>query len=364
MRIIHCADLHLDSALTTNFDEETAQIRGNEILNSFCRMVDYAAKQGVEAVLIAGDLFDRNTVSPTVQNMVMHQIQKHESISFYYLRGNHDLGFRGFEQNTPPNLFLFGEEWRDYCRGNVVISGLELTGRNRDVLYTPNPAPGKFHIVMLHGQEVGVQCSEATEDIQVSSFRGSEIDYLALGHLHGFRFQKLDGRGIYCYPGCLEPRGFDEPGDHGFVLLDIPEEGRFRAEFVPFASRRAEVVWVDITDCRTTPEVLERINNDPGWQKTGTGDLIKLVLCGECPAEAERNLKYLQTALQDSVFLLRIADRTGVHISVDEYERDRSLKGEFVRRVMAADLPQQRKKAIIRLGLRALAGEKGSSLCD
>lgn len=137
-----------------------------------------------------------------------------------------------------------------------------------------------------------------------------------------------------------------------------------RAEFVPFASRRADVVWVDITDCENTPQVLERINNDPGWQKTGTGDLIKLVLCGECPAEAERNLKYLQTALQDSVFLLRIADNTGVYISMDEYERDRSLKGEFVRRVMAADLPQPQKKAIIRLGMRALAGEKGSNLCD
>ena len=32
---------------------------------------------------------------------------------------------------------------------------------------------------------------------------------------------KMDSRGIYCYPGCLEGRGFDECEQKGFVVLDI-----------------------------------------------------------------------------------------------------------------------------------------------
>ena len=42
MRIIHCADLHLDSKMTANLSKEQARDRKGEILRTFGRMVEYA----------------------------------------------------------------------------------------------------------------------------------------------------------------------------------------------------------------------------------------------------------------------------------------------------------------------------------
>ena len=57
MKIIHCADLHLDSKMTANLTKEQAKERKNEILRTFTRMVDYAKKNSVKAILITVDIY-------------------------------------------------------------------------------------------------------------------------------------------------------------------------------------------------------------------------------------------------------------------------------------------------------------------
>ena len=57
-KIIHCADLHLDSPMETHMTEEQASIRNTEIIHTFLRLTEYAAKNDVRAVIIAGDMFD------------------------------------------------------------------------------------------------------------------------------------------------------------------------------------------------------------------------------------------------------------------------------------------------------------------
>ena len=63
MKIIHCADLHLDSKMTSNLDREKARERKNELLLTYKRMIDYANKEGITDIIIAGDLFDTKNVS-------------------------------------------------------------------------------------------------------------------------------------------------------------------------------------------------------------------------------------------------------------------------------------------------------------
>ena len=58
MKLIHCADLHFDSKLNANLSQESAKERRAELLDTFVRMVAYAKENAVEAILIAGDLFD------------------------------------------------------------------------------------------------------------------------------------------------------------------------------------------------------------------------------------------------------------------------------------------------------------------
>ena len=52
MKIIHCADLHLDSKMESNLDREAAGMRRDELLDTFERMVAYAAEQNVRVILI------------------------------------------------------------------------------------------------------------------------------------------------------------------------------------------------------------------------------------------------------------------------------------------------------------------------
>ena len=74
VKLIHCADLHLDSAMTTHLSKEKAQERKAELLRTFERMVEYARENEVEAILIAGDLFDRKNVSATARKSVRQAI--------------------------------------------------------------------------------------------------------------------------------------------------------------------------------------------------------------------------------------------------------------------------------------------------
>ena len=87
MKIIHCADIHLDSKMSANLTKEKARERKTELLTTFQNMVAYGVEQGVAAIIIAGDLFDTKNVSATARNVVKDLIQGHPQIAFYYLQG-------------------------------------------------------------------------------------------------------------------------------------------------------------------------------------------------------------------------------------------------------------------------------------
>ena len=113
MKLIHCADIHLNSSLSTHLDGDKQKQRRTEILHTFLRMVDYAAEQSVDGILIAGDLFDTKKVDRATGNAVLSAITGHPEILFFYLRGNHDAdGFLQSLDEIPDNLKLFGDTWR------------------------------------------------------------------------------------------------------------------------------------------------------------------------------------------------------------------------------------------------------------
>ena len=61
MRIIHCADIHVDSKMESHFSKEQADDRRKEIVDTFSSMVQFAKKNDVKVIIIAGDLFDTKT---------------------------------------------------------------------------------------------------------------------------------------------------------------------------------------------------------------------------------------------------------------------------------------------------------------
>lgn len=379
MKIIHCADLHLDSKLHTHLDRDLARRRRDELLHNFERLAGYAAENDVEVIMIAGDLFDRDTVSQLAANTVLSVIKTHPQIRFYYLRGNHDtgdcLGSSGpVQARSLPNLYLFGNRWKTYYdgkEGRISISGLELTrGSSAGAVSGLHLDPASFNIVMLHGQESGSRpggISERKEKgsgyagtVSIPGLRGRGIDYLALGHIHAYKKAPLDSRGIYCYPGCLEGRGFDECGPHGFVLLEIDEKtGAMTHRFVPFARRTLYALRTDVTGCLTTAQMKDLMEDTIRAAGCTNSDMADMTLCGELDVDCEKDIGYLRMSLESKFFFSRLRDATTLRINIEDYLYDQSLRGEYVRMVMAdPSVPPEDKTAVIRCGFRAMDGEE------
>lgn len=366
MKLIHCADLHLDSNMTTHLSKERAKERKAELLSTFDRMIAFACEEDVQAVLIAGDLFDRKNFSATARKTVYHAVVNHPQITFYYLQGNHDVNlFLPEDEPCPDNLKLFDGQWRSYVQEEkgrrLVITGVELDADNAPLIGNSLTLDRQdFNIVMLHGQEAEHAAKDRTELVPLRELRGKGIDYLALGHIHSYKKEVLDSRGTYCYPGCLEGRGFDECGEHGFVLLDVDmETGSYTSDFVPFASRTLYTVNVDVSDCMSTTEILAKVKQICAEKKYKNTSFLKIVLRGEVDVDCEKDPDYLVNWLQDDFYFVKAKDQTRIRIDYDKYMLDESLKGEFVRTVRASEeLSEEDKAQIVQYGIRALAGEE------
>ena len=328
MRIIHCSDLHLDSRMKSNLDSKKAKERRDEILITYQNMVKYAAENDIQAILIAGDLFDRKEITVKAKNIVLDSINTNKQIDFLYLKGNHDeSSFLEELDVIPDNLKLFSDdEWITYKYGNITISGIEFGKKSEYEIYSSLMLDkNNINIVTLHGQESKYSNKDKTEIINLQELKNKNIDYLALGHVHKFKQEQLDNRGIYCYSGCLEGRGFDECGEKGFVLLDINEQtNEINTQFIPFSSRQLYEIHVDITDTMSTLDVENKI--DQTLQNIENEALIKIVLTGKVELESERDINYLEKKYKGLYYLAKIYDETSLKIDYMDYDEVIDMK--------------------------------------
>ncbi len=353
VKIIHCSDIHLDSKMESNLTPQQAKERNAEILHTFSRLVDYAQQNDVKAVLIAGDMFDTQRVSRRTAGFILDRIRQAKDVDFLYLRGNHDENHGFFAEELPDNFKVFSDAWSSYRYENVVITGAELTENNWASLYAElKLKPEDTNIVMLHGQ---VTTQPGEECVCIPQLRGKHIHYLALGHIHSYQKEQLDQEGQYCYCGCLEGRGFDECGEKGFVLLNV-ENQRAEPEFVPFAARMLHEVSVDISGLETISQILGAA--ETAVKGISSKDLVKVTLTGTYTLQSQKDLPFLQKSLAPSFYFVKIKDESRFLIQRESYEHDASLKGEFIRLVMASDKTEEEKARIICCGIQALSGEE------
>jgi len=355
MKIIHCADLHIDSKMQTNFSIEKAHQRKKELLLTFERMVEYANKEGVKAIIIAGDMFDTSKVTTLSKKRIFSIINSNQAIDFLYLAGNHDESniICSLEQEYA-NLKVFKENWTTFTYDNVNIVGATNTS-NVTMYDTLSLNKDDINLVVLHGPISKYNLKDNKEIVKLNKLKNKNIDYLALGHIHSFEQGKLDERGVYCYSGCIEGRGFDECGEKGFVVLNIDNDC-IHSEFVPFARREFHQIDVDITDKEDWFDiekiVLDKVKSIP------TKDIIKVVLTGKYCLALYKQVGHLTTRLNDDFYFAKIKDESSLKINVKDYENDLSLKGEFIREVLNSDLDQEEKEKVILIGITALNGEE------
>ena len=139
------------------------------------------------------------------------------------------------------------------------------------------------------------------------------------------------------------------------MLLEV-EDRQVTSTFVELPGRRCVEVKVDVSDTMTSPEILHRIEDT--IREIPDSALVSVVLTGEQSVDAEKNLQYLQEQISGCFYYCRIKDKTHLKISYDQYRLDKSLKGEFIRLMEQAKVKDEDRDMIIRMGLKALAGEE------
>lgn len=361
MKILHCADLHLDSKMETHLSPNKAKERKAELRASFSGMFDYAKENGIEAVIIAGDLFDSDSASRATKNYVLSTFRSYLDIKIFYLPGNHDEGLFAQDCDLPENVTVFTEEWKQKRIGNVVITGAILNEYNLHTLPSALHLPeDTVNIAVLHGQTSAYRsdCSGG-QLIPLPAFKNKNIDYLALGHLHSFSRDKLDARGIYSYCGCLEGRGFDECGEKGFVVIET-QTSPLTVTFLPFAKRTLHKVECDISGLQTLRDIELAITN--ATRSIPQRDMVEIILTGTFTEDTDKNTSDLEVFFADRFYFIKIKDNAVFQIDPHSFAGDVSLRGEFVRQVLSSDLDAATKNQVILTGLKALKGEK--DLCE
>lgn len=363
MKLIHTGDLHLGAKMESGLPPARARERRNELLMSFSRLVEAAQSEGAQAVILAGDLFDTARVSDKTRRYVADVVLSHPTLLFLCVEGNHDAGtapaFAGGV--VPANWKVFSSQgWETvWLDEQTAISGASATDFAGVYDNVPRPVTADgttaFHIVCLHGQVVRTGHA-AADTVVLKELQGKDIDYLALGHEHSFRCEPLDRRGVWAYAGCPEGRGFDECGDKGYVVLDTTADEASRVRFVPFAGRRLHRVEVALDGCESFREIQSRV--EAAVADISSRDMLQVVLTGALEPEVDRDTLHLTQALEGRFYMFRLTDNTKMLLHPEEYALDVSLKGEFIRTVMASSMTQQQKDRVIACGLRVLRGEE------
>jgi len=403
VKLIHTADLHLDSAFRSRFTKEEAENRRQKQLMAWKELLSFAVEKKVQGILIAGDLFDSPVVSHGTMDFFLSTISEHPEISFFYLRGNHDTEntFR-YQENLPKNLFLFSEKGKKYrLNDRLLLAGVEYGtkdisfGENEGATQgagqaaeqgvgqenahgaealskseTESEEESKFlklkeedcNILLLHGALYqGTPKGEAVqgeEGIFLKNLEKLPLSYIALGHIHKGGEGKLNNGALWAYPGCLQGRGFDEEGERGFLYLKVEEEKKeIRKEFIPIKQGEFRILEIELLEDEGTLACLKKIEVE--MEKAGIvkEDSLRIILKGKKGLEQERNLRYLQLQLQDSVFFLEIRDECELSWNREEAMKEKSLKGEFLRVLAAADtLSKEEQEEIIALGMGLLQG--------
>lgn len=353
MKMIHCADIHLGSKMEAKLPKEKADERKAEVRASFEKMVQYAKDEEVRAILLAGDVFDSDRPLKKDKAFFYDVVRHNPEIDFLYLRGNHD-SMESYTESDLDNLKPFGLEWKSYEYGDITVTGIEMAPENALSLYASLQLnPKRKNIVMLHGQTASIA---EMDKINLAKLKNRYIDYLALGHVHSYQTGSLDERGIYAYCGCLEGRGFDEIGEKGFVLLDIENEIKFC--FISNSCRKIEEIQVDVSDTDGIYNACQKAR-ETARLRCAKEDMLRLNLTGEIAFDNEGLEGEAERLLSPYFYFVSVKDKTLRKFDVQALQGDISLRGEFIRTVLAAqEYTDAQKQQIINAGLKALSGKE------
>jgi DNA repair exonuclease SbcCD nuclease subunit len=340
IRILHTADLHLDASFP-GLGGRAAR-RQVDFLETFERILTAAIKNEVHLLLIAGDLFDHPRPGAVALGKVQAGLKRlaDRGIVSVLLPGTHDnlvgsssvyrqAGFPGAilldqpEQEAPVEVslagrqvYLYGFAYRNFASENA-LAGM---GRRSEE---------GIHIGLLHGSKEGSpEWAHRKKDLPFSlqTLKSWDLDYVALGHYHGFEILQDDGRTYGCYPGSPEGKRFGENGPRYCALVTVaPRSAKIGQLTVN--QRFLEEKDLDLTGCGEMAEAVRLIS-----ELGNSNLLLRLTLTGT--VEVPLDLSALEARCEGDFFHLELRDHTRLFDSdfVRRIEKEETVRGVFVRR--------------------------------
>ena len=125
--------------------------------------------------------------------------------------------------------------------------------------------PEKYAIGIFHGDPT--QVNSPYNPITRQQVEFSDLDYLALGHIHKADSFKA-GKTLCAWPGCPMGRGYDEQGVKGVYIVELEDKAQLR--FVPLNTPRFYDLQAELTELSALlPPV-------------ASGDYYRVTLVGAC----------------------------------------------------------------------------------
>lgn len=260
MRILHLADLHL--GWQPEYLGERKEERRKERDSLLARATEFALdkRNAVDAVLIAGDLFETHRPAPALAEYAIQRLQELESAGLFLLTvpGNHDeityhdSVFRReaarwpgvLAKNPMPDVLArFEKDGKTAAFYGLAYTG-GITRTSPPLSHFPKVA-ADYHVGVLHGS-LGWDTGDRSLPIDTGAVAQSGYDCLALGHLHSHSVRVL-GKTTACYAGAAEAKTFSDPGTGMFTILTL--EDQVRAEQFAAGCRPCVSCFIDLRTC-------------------------------------------------------------------------------------------------------------------
>lgn len=327
MKFLHTADIQL--GLKLRFVPGKSGVRVcSQRFDTLRNMADIAKEHGAQAVVVAGDFFDDNSVGLDTIQQAADSLQKFVPLPVLILPGNHDAAT---EHSALKRLQGLKHVHVLVDQEPVEIEGAlfypcPLTKRhetNDPTTWLPERAPGdeRVRIVIAHGGVIEFsESSESPNLINADTVLAKGFDYLALGDWHGtFKF-----RDNAWYPGTPEATRWTEKDPGNVLLVEVPGGGEGpKVEIIPVGRTR----WVNHEIIFNRDEEVDDLTEWFESLEEKSWTLVQLTMSGHLSLKVRAQLDKLLMENQGRLLCLRIREDNVATAPTEEDLSDLKLEG-------------------------------------
>ena len=252
IKLLHTADWQIAKAFST-FPDETATRLKEQRIDTVKKIGALAKERAVDAVLVAGDVFD---VSPVLEKTLRQTLNAMASFSgpWLLLPGNHDSAVAESvwtqirRLGVPENVILLDAPQAVSIAGEkAVVLPAPLQRRHEAADLTEwfdghKTAPDVVRIGLAHGSVDNrlPERGEAPNTINHLRAQKADLDYFALGDWHGTH--QVDAR--TWYSGTPETDRFKDNDSGNVLLVTIEKHGATPSvEKIPIGAYRWRQIY-------------------------------------------------------------------------------------------------------------------------